>query len=115
MRYISAPILAIVYSFAYPSFYQLRYDPLHIAGFTLAHFVLVIIVLGFIVPRWYAVFVPPSRRDEGKERTTANVSSFLLDSAEVQSQEEGRVSSEEESESEEKKADGVGHDEQVVR
>lgn len=114
MRYISAPILAIVYSFAYPSFYQLRYDPLHIAGFTLAHFVLVIIALGFIVPRWYAVFVPPSRRDEGKEKTTANISSFMLDAEEVRSQEEGMTSSEE-SEAEEKKAADASSDDGIVR
>lgn len=73
LRYISAPILAIIFGFAYPAFYQLRYDPLHIVGFTLAHFALVIITLGFILPRWYNVFIPLHRREDGNQPTVANV------------------------------------------
>lgn len=71
LRYISAPILAIIYGFAYPAFYQLRYDPLHIAGFTLAHFALVIILSGLIIPRWYNIFIPLHRQGEGDTPTRA--------------------------------------------
>ena len=71
---------------------------------------LIIIALGFIVPRWYAVFVPPDRGDEGKEKTTANVSSSMLDADGARSQEDGRISSEEDSKSDEKKAGDDRHD-----
>ena len=43
-----------------------------ITGFILAHIGLLLIVLGFIMPRYYDVFIPPHRRDEGKEMTVAN-------------------------------------------
>jgi solute carrier family 6 GABA transporter-like protein 1 len=79
LRYISAPILAIIFGFAYPAFYQLRYDPLHIVGFTVAHFALIIVTLGFIVPRWYDVFIPLHRRGDGDQPTVANISKGDLD------------------------------------
>ncbi|SMY27616.1 unnamed protein product [Zymoseptoria tritici ST99CH_1A5] len=69
LRYISAPVLAIVFSFSYPEFHTLRYDPLMILGFTVSHIGLAIILFGFTVPRYYAVFVPPERRHEGTEGT----------------------------------------------
>lgn len=72
LRYVSAPVLAIVFSFAYPEFYTLRYDPMMIAGFILAHFCLLLILLGLVFPRYYDVFIPPGRRTEGKEETIAN-------------------------------------------
>ncbi|CAI7653166.1 unnamed protein product [Penicillium glandicola] len=72
LRYVSAPILAIVFSFAYPEFYSLRYDPMMIAGFILAHFCLLLILLGVVFPRYYDVFIPPHRKTEGTELTTAN-------------------------------------------
>ncbi|KAH8177020.1 sodium:neurotransmitter symporter family protein [Sarocladium implicatum] len=65
LRYVSAPILSIVYAFSYPAFYQLRYDPLHILGFGVAHITLLIIFGGILVPRWFDVFIPPQRRAEG--------------------------------------------------
>jgi solute carrier family 6 GABA transporter-like protein 1 len=65
IRYVAAPILAIVYSFSYPSFYQLRHDPLHIMGFGVGHIALLIIGFGFIVPRWLDVLVPCNRRAKG--------------------------------------------------
>jgi solute carrier family 6 (neurotransmitter transporter, GABA) member 1 len=40
-----------------------------ITGFILANIGMVIIVLGFVVPRYYDVFVPPHRRGEGVEDT----------------------------------------------
>jgi len=67
MRYISAPILAIIASFAYPDFYARgRLDPLHICGFTFAHVALFFAVAGLIVPRAFDVFVQPDRRNESK-------------------------------------------------
>lgn len=73
LRYVSGPILAIIFSFAYPEFYTLRYDPLMIAGFILAHMGLLMILLGFVMPRYYDAFVPPERRGEGTGRTIAGV------------------------------------------
>jgi solute carrier family 6 GABA transporter-like protein 1 len=72
LRYVSAPILAIVFSFAYPEFYSLRYDPMMIAGFILAHFCLLLILVGVVLPRYYNVFIPSHRRAEGTEMTIAN-------------------------------------------
>ena len=43
-----------------------------IAGFILAHFCLLLILLGLVFPRYYNVFIPPGRRTEGKEETIAN-------------------------------------------
>ncbi|KAK5077864.1 hypothetical protein LTR64_003735 [Lithohypha guttulata] len=88
MRYISAPILAIIFSFAYPSFYLLRYDPLHILGFTLAHVCLLVIGLGVILPRWFDVFLPPHRLNDGKVDTIPNVNQSAID-AEQKALEEG--------------------------
>lgn len=65
LRYVSAPILSIVYGFSYGAFYELRYDPLHILGFGVGHIALLLIFGGLILPRWYDVFIPPQRRSEG--------------------------------------------------
>jgi solute carrier family 6 GABA transporter-like protein 1 len=52
VKYVSGPILAIVYSFSYPNFINSgsplsgRQNPLHIMG-------------------WFDVFIPPNRRNEG--------------------------------------------------
>lgn len=72
LRYASAPILAIVFSFAYPEFHTLRADPLMIAGFILAHICLLAILLGFVMPRYYEVFVPAERREDGAVETFVN-------------------------------------------
>lgn len=69
LRYVAGPILAIIFSFAYPTFYSIRYDPLMILGFIAAHLVLIGILLGFVVPRYYNVLIPPARRAEGTEPT----------------------------------------------
>ncbi|KAF4120672.1 solute carrier family 6 (neurotransmitter transporter, GABA) member 1 [Geosmithia morbida] len=73
VRYIAAPALAIVFSFSYPAFYQLRNDPLHVLGFGVAHIGIVLILCGFILPKWYDVFIPPARRGEGKFHFGAQV------------------------------------------
>ncbi|KAL2855726.1 hypothetical protein BJX68DRAFT_231095 [Aspergillus pseudodeflectus] len=66
LRYVCAPVLCIIFSFAYPEFHTLRYDPLMITGFILAHFILLAILLGFVIPRYYDVFIPPNRIGEGE-------------------------------------------------
>lgn len=65
IRFISCPILAIITSFAYPSFYTKRMDPLHIFAFTVAHVVMIVIVIGFIIPRSLDIFVPADKRQDG--------------------------------------------------
>ncbi|KID67879.1 Creatine transporter [Metarhizium brunneum] len=63
IRYISCPILSIIMSFAYPAFYKLRMDPLHIFAFAVAHVIMVIVVVGLIFPRAFDIFIPPKRRE----------------------------------------------------
>jgi solute carrier family 6 GABA transporter-like protein 1 len=72
LRYLSGPVLAIIFSFAFPEFHTLRYDPMMIAGFVLSMLCLAMMIFGFIMPRYYNVFVARHRRDEGTEPTVAN-------------------------------------------
>lgn len=71
VKYVSGPVLAIVFSFSYPNFVASgtplsgKTNPLHILGFGVGHVVLLIFLLGFMVPRWFNVFIPPHRRNEG--------------------------------------------------
>ncbi|KIW59961.1 hypothetical protein PV05_00218 [Exophiala xenobiotica] len=66
LRYVTGPVLAIVFSFAYPGFQTVKNDPMYIFGFIVAHFLLLCIALGFIVPKWFDVFIPRERRIEGE-------------------------------------------------
>lgn len=67
LKYISAPILAIITSFAYPTFYQeKRMDPTQIFAFAVAHIVMVMIAMGIIIPRSLDIFVPPEKKYLGK-------------------------------------------------
>jgi solute carrier family 6 GABA transporter-like protein 1 len=43
-------------------------DPLHVMGFIIAHFLLLWVVLGFVMPRWLDIFIIPERRDDWKQR-----------------------------------------------
>lgn len=72
LRYISAPVLAIIFSFAYPEFHTLRYDPMMIAGFILAHLCLLAMLLGLVLPRYFDCFIPPSRYGESTQGTIPN-------------------------------------------
>ncbi|KAF5588547.1 creatine transporter [Fusarium subglutinans] len=58
---VAAPILAIIVSLAFPLFYTKRNDPLHIFAFASACGVMCIVAAGFILPRWFDVFVPPEK------------------------------------------------------
>ena len=71
LRYISGPVLAIIFSFAFPEFHTLRYDPMMISGFILSILTIVVVMVGFVMPRYYDAFIPLHRRDEGTEPTTA--------------------------------------------
>ncbi len=79
IRYISSPILFIVYSLAYPEFWTLRNDPMYVFGFILAHFCLIFAVVSLVLPRFYDPFVPPHRLDDGKRVAAPNVTENLLE------------------------------------
>ncbi|KAJ2899397.1 hypothetical protein MKZ38_003069 [Zalerion maritima] len=63
IRYISAPILAIIFGFTYSLFYGNRGDPLHIFGFTAAHWIMATLLCGVLFPRWLNFLIPPVQRD----------------------------------------------------
>jgi solute carrier family 6 GABA transporter-like protein 1 len=71
LRYLSGPVLAIIFSFAFPEFHTLRYDPMMITGFILSILTIIVILLGFVMPRYYDAFIPAERRGEGTEPTVA--------------------------------------------
>ena len=73
VRFISAPILAIIVAFNYPQFYELRHDPLHIFGFANAHIAMFLVVAGLVVPSWFSVIVPPSRKVDNVPATVPGV------------------------------------------
>ncbi|SCV27438.1 uncharacterized protein FFB14_01551 [Fusarium fujikuroi] len=64
LRYVSGPILAIIFSLAYPSFEEVKNDPLYILGFIVAHLLLV---------WWFNVFIVSERRDDWKQPYAPNV------------------------------------------
>ena len=61
LKYISAPILAIIVAFAYPQFHQVRNNPLHIFAFTCAHLTMVAVTVGLIFPRALSLTIPRER------------------------------------------------------
>ncbi|KAF2030005.1 SNF-domain-containing protein [Setomelanomma holmii] len=71
LRYISGPALAIVFSFAFPEFHSLRYDPMMITGFIISILTIIVVLVGFVMPRYYDAFIPIHRRGKGTEPTTA--------------------------------------------
>lgn len=88
LRYVSGPILAIVFGFSYPTFHGKQMDPLHIFGFMTAHVVLVLCGLGLVVPRWFSVLIPAKRRKDGKHAYAPSVT-FDPDATENQARLEG--------------------------
>ncbi|KAH7353238.1 hypothetical protein B0T11DRAFT_116102 [Plectosphaerella cucumerina] len=88
IKYISAPVLAMVFSFSYTGFDEYMKDPLHILGFFVGHCVIIIIGGSFIVPRWYNALIPAHRQNEGKIPygpcvTQGTLDAELADAAEV--------------------------------
>lgn len=71
LRYISGPVLAIIFSFAYPEFHLLRYDPMMITGFIIAHITMLAVIMGYAIPKYYDKLIPVNRRMEGTEPTVA--------------------------------------------
>ncbi|KAI5202646.1 SNF-domain-containing protein [Aureobasidium subglaciale] len=72
LRYVSGPVLAIIFSFAFPEFHTLRYDPMMITGFILSILGMVGVLLGFVMPRYYDALIPVDRRHEGTQETILN-------------------------------------------
>jgi len=68
LRYFAAPVLSIIFCFAYPTFYAIRGDPLQIFGFMVAHLIVLVVLVGFIIPKSLNIFVPPERREEGNRQ-----------------------------------------------
>lgn len=89
LRYVSGPILAIIFSLAYPAFDQVSNDPLYILGFIVAHFLLLWIVVGWLMPTWFDVFVVPERRDDWKQPYAPNVLRGTTEEEEADSSENG--------------------------
>lgn len=83
LRYVSGPVLAIIFSFAFPEFHTLRYDPMMITGFILSILGMVGVLLGFVMPRYYDAFIPAHRRDEGTHLTVLNEPISQLDTLSV--------------------------------
>jgi solute carrier family 6 GABA transporter-like protein 1 len=73
LRYLTGPILAIVFSLAYPEFGTVKNDPVHIFGFVFAHVVIILILGGFVVPKWFDIFAPPERLNDGVIDVAPNV------------------------------------------
>lgn len=61
LKYISAPILAIIVAFAYPDFHEVRNDPLNIFAFAVAHLTMLAVTVGLIFPRALRQIVPAER------------------------------------------------------
>lgn len=66
IRYISAPILAIVFGFSYPMFYPKRGDPIHVFGFAAAHVIMAVALFTLLVPRWLNFLIPPLHKGSDK-------------------------------------------------
>ncbi|KAI4731352.1 SNF-domain-containing protein [Aureobasidium sp. EXF-10728] len=89
LRYISGPVLAIIFSFAFPEFHSLRFDPLMIVGFVVSCLGMGAVVGGFVVPRYYDIFVPVERRGEGRKEVVGQRQVERLDVVSVASQDDG--------------------------
>jgi len=87
LRYVSGPILAIIFSLAYPTFEEVMNDPLHIVGFFVAHCLLLWIVIGFIFPRWYDIFIKHERREDWKQPYAPNILRDTTDGQEADNNE----------------------------
>jgi solute carrier family 6 GABA transporter-like protein 1 len=70
---VTAPILFIILSLAYPSFEDVNSDPLQVLGFIIGHFLLVWVAFGLCMPSWFDVFIVPERRDDWKQPVAPGV------------------------------------------
>lgn len=68
MKYISAPILMIVLSFAYPKFRDNhKFDPIYTYGFSMMHLVFPMIIIGLIFPSWFNWIIPAAKIPAGEK------------------------------------------------
>jgi solute carrier family 6 GABA transporter-like protein 1 len=51
LRYISGPVLAMIFSFAVPESHTLRYNPMMIARFIISILTIGVVLVGFVTPR----------------------------------------------------------------
>lgn len=72
IRYLSAPILAIIFGFAYPSFLDNRGDPLHIFAFTAAHFIMAIPLVALAIPSTLDILIPQAKKNSHKLQYTSS-------------------------------------------
>lgn len=111
LRYFSGPVLAVIFSLAYPTFDTHKSDPLQIYGFIIAHFLLLWVVAGFVMPRWFGVFIVHERRDDWKQPYAPNVLRDTTEGEVADSMEAASSSRPGSSrESKEKERDGVDDD-----
>lgn len=69
LKYITAPAVGLVFSFAYPKFRKnFEKDPPYIYSFAMMHVVMIAIVGMFLFPRFFNVIIPAERvsRGDGK-------------------------------------------------
>ncbi|KAI5236653.1 SNF-domain-containing protein [Aureobasidium subglaciale] len=83
LRYVSGPVLAIIFSFAFPEFHTLRNDPMMITGFILSILGMVGVLVGFVMPRYYNALIPMERRGEGKQKTVLDEPTGQIDAISV--------------------------------
>jgi solute carrier family 6 GABA transporter-like protein 1 len=110
LRYVSAPILIIVVSFAYPAFAKKSNDPLQIFAFTVAHCVMLLIACGFVVPRWFDVFVPPEKMRLSKTFDAPHFALAPLEMGQSEIMEEENREGEDSRDSGEKSKGGIRQD-----
>jgi len=89
LRYVSGPVLAIIFSFAFPEFHSLRYDPMMITGFILSILGMVGVLLGFVMPRYYDAFIPIERRDEDMQKTVLDEPMEQIDAISISNSDDG--------------------------
>lgn len=65
LKYNTAPIVAIIFSFAFPRLYQNRGDPLMAASFAFMSLVILSSISGLIFPRFFNFLVPSHKVPEG--------------------------------------------------
>lgn len=66
LRYVSSPVLAMIFGFSYNLFYKNRGDPLHIFAFSAAHVIMLTSLIAIAIPSWLNFCVAPAMVDSDK-------------------------------------------------
>ncbi len=61
-----------------------------VSGFIVAHVCLLLVLVGFVAPRYYDAFIPPHRRAEGTEKTLVNETKGLDPEVELHHHQPGK-------------------------